>query len=308
MTTALTLPTGSSMSAYHPVSYYLSTLRTADGRRTMLTAINNIAAIDGKTWDTLRWEKLLPEHVGIIYQRISEVYAPSTANRHLAALRGVLKACWKLQMLDIEQYHRLIDFKPVRGKRLPAGRDIKVHEARALLLSCVYSREPIDIRDAAIIALLYRCGLRRAECALLTMESFNPTDGLLTLVGKGNKERVVDVVKKTRTLLDRWLEVRGTAPGALFVPVNKHGTLTYRHLTTQSIYDIIIRRAAAVGIGHISPHDFRRTLIGDLLDEGVDIAAVAEIVGHEDVNTTRHYDRRGARARREAAKKIDLPI
>lgn len=305
---AITIQPAAALTANHPVTYYLSTLRTADGRRTMLTALNNIAAIDGKTWDTFQWARLEVAHVGIIYQRLSEVYAPATANRHLAALRGVLRACWRLELMSVEHYHRLVDFKPVRGKRLPAGRDIKAYELRALLLDCLNSNALIDVRDAAIIAILYTAGLRRAELAGLTLDSFDRTEGTLTLVGKGNKERVVDVVKKARRLLDNWLTARGESAGALFTPINKAGKLVMRPLSAQAIYDIVGRRAASAGVAHISPHDFRRTLIGDLLDEGVDIGVTADIVGHSDVNTTKRYDRRGARARRDAAKKIDLPI
>jgi len=291
--------------ADHPVTVYLSGLGSSS-RRTMLTALRNIAAIDGKDWDTLEWWKLSPAATNLIRSRLAEQYAPSTANRHLAALHGVLKECWRLGYMDVEAYNRASDFKNVVGERLPAGRDIQPHEVRALLLDCLKRNKPCNARDAAIIAMLYTCGLRRAELVSINVQDINIDE--ITVIGKRNKQRKIYVRNKTLTLLNNWLAVRGDAPGALFQPVDKYGHIVPRQMTTQALFLMLQRRAAVCGIEDISPHDFRRTFIGELLDAGTDLVVISKMVGHSNVSTTAKYDRRGERAKQDAAARIDLPL
>jgi len=96
-------------------------------------------------------------------------YAPSTANRHLAALRGVLKECWRLGYVSAEEFQRAADLEPVRGSRLPRARALRPGEVLALFAACEdfeSDKKPaMAARDAAILALLYGSGLRRAEAA-----------------------------------------------------------------------------------------------------------------------------------------------
>lgn len=292
--------------ADHPAVSYLMGMAT-NSARTMRAALQNIARIDGHNWNTLEWWRLTPAATNLIRSRLAEAYAPATANRHLCALRGVLKECWRLGYMDIEAYNRAIDVKPIIGERLPAGRDVAIHEIRALLLDCLKKPKAIDTRDAAIIAMLYTCGLRRAELVSIDLGDLD-TDGKITVIGKRNKERTIYVRNKTLTLLENWIAVRGDAPGPLFLPVDKHGHVVHRRMTAHSVYLRIQDHALACGIENITPHDFRRSCIGELLDAGVDIATVSKMVGHADVSTTASYDRRGERAKADAASKIDLPL
>ena len=101
--------------------------------------------------------------------------------------------------------------------------------------------------------------------------------------------------------LEDWLAVRGTTPGALLWPINKGATLTPRRMTSQAIYNVMQKRGQEAGVTEFSPHDFRRTYAGDLLDAGADIVTVAQLMGHADVTTTARYDRRPAETRRKAA-------
>src|SRR5690606_19115375 len=114
---------------------------------------------------TLDWSALRYPHVQALRTRLMATYAPATVNAMLAALRGVLKEAWRLGQLSAEDYQRAVDVPGVRGETLPAGRDLQQGEILALVEACLRDTGPAGVRDAAIIGLLYTCGLRRAELA-----------------------------------------------------------------------------------------------------------------------------------------------
>jgi integrase len=187
---------------------------------------------------------------------------------------------------------------------------------RALFGACLRDHTPIGARDAALLAVLYGSGLRRAEAAALNAPDYDPESGSLRVrAGKGNKERVCYTAAGERHLLEAWLKARreaGASPsaGPLFVPMLKGGKLRLplRHLDSRSILDIAQKRAKEAGVKHLTPHDFRRTMIGDLLDAGADIATVQRLAGHAQVTTTARYDRRGEAAKARAAELLHIPI
>jgi site-specific recombinase XerD len=167
---------------------------------------------------------------------------------------------------------------------------------------------PIGTRDAAILGLLYMCGLRRAELVALDLADYDPeTHSLKVLHAKGNKQRWVPVGNGARAALADWLVLRGEQPGPLFTQVLRGGHIKARCLTTQAVWHIVQRRADEAGIKSLTPHDFRRTLASDLLDAGVDISIVAKILGHSDISTTARYDHRDEPEMRQATDRLHLP-
>ena len=164
--------------------------------------------------------------------------------------------------------------------------------------------KPLGIRDAAIISLLYGCGLRRAELVALELGDYNKEENELVVRGKGNKQRAVPVGNAAPVVED-WLGIRGYEPGPLFWGLgnrNRRG-----RLTDQAVYNMLRRRAKLGGVEKLSPHDFRRTFVGDLLDAGADIVTVQKMAGYADPATTSRYDRRDSRARRKAASLLHVP-
>lgn len=295
----------------HPVHVYLSGLGE-DSARVMGSALESIADIlsDGKRdATTLAWHQIRSEHVSTLRGRLQKLYAPATATRYLTALRAVLKEAWRLELIDREVVERSIDVPPIKGSRAPRGRAVLRDELVAVFAVCAEaSNTTAGVRDAAIIALLYGCGLRRAEAAALEFEQFDPDAKTLKVHGKGNKARTVFLPPGASRALEPWLRLRGSGLGPLFCRVTPGGNLRMRPISPQLIYLIVRQRHRDAGIDTFTPHDLRRSFISDLLDGGIDLATIARQVGHENVQTTARYDRRSERAQQQAALGVDVPF
>lgn len=291
-------------------SVYLAGL-SAGSQRTMrqaLCAIAEIAAPDTPC-ESFPWGALRYEHTQAIRARLAERYDAATANKMLSALRGALKAAWRLGQMRAEDYMRAADISSVKGGKVDqaAGRAITDGELRAMVGVCK-DESAAGARDAAIFALAYSGGLRRAELVALDREDVDAETGVLTVKGKGNKQRTAHIHNGALRALQGWLDVRGDEAGALFWATRKGGTLVEGRMTTQAVYNIIRHRAQQAGVKTFSPHDLRRTFAGDMLDAGVDIATVQRMMGHANVSTTAGYDRRGERAKADAAKRLHFPF
>lgn len=292
----------------NPAAVYLAGL-SGDGQRTQKQALEKIALILTGSPDVLacNWAALRYQHTQVIRAKLAGQYAPRTANRILSALRRVLEEAWRLGLMNAEEYHRARDIKNVIGETVPAGRELAPGEIAGLLQACEKDTTAAGARDAAIIAIAYACGLRRAEIAGLLHENYDPETGRLVLTGKRNKERTAYLVGGAYQAMADWLNIRGDEPGALFWPINKGGKLQRRAMTTQAIYNLLQKRAGEAGVKSFSPHDMRRTFVSDLLDAGADIATVAKMAGHASVTTTARYDRRPEQAKQKAAGLLHVP-
>jgi len=279
-------------------------------RRTMRGALDTIAGMltSGRR-DALSidWSALRFAHTAALRSRLAETYKPATANKMLAGLRGVLRAAWRLGQMTGDDYTRAANVESVKGSTLPAGRALTSGEIAALLDACASDPTNAGARDAAMIALLRAVGLRRAEVCALDLADYNPADGLLIIQGKGQKERTAYITNGAADALADWLAVRGSEPGPLFCPVNKGGRILRGRLTTESVYALLRKRAGQAGVSKLTPHDFRRTFVSDLLDRGADITTVAKLAGHASVTTTARYDRRGEAAKRKAVELLHVP-
>jgi len=312
----------------NPALAYLAALAPT-GRRTMQLRLEQVAEIliGSKSLMNVPWERLRYQHVAAIRAILTQrELAPATINSTLYALRGVAKAAWNLELISAEDYQRIRNVRPSHGSRLPAGRSVAAGELAALLEACAKDTSPAGTRDAALIGVLYCGGMRRAEVAALNVEDYDNTSGALKVIGKGDKERLVYIVGNAGEALNDWLSWRGAATFAdelesqaeedssarphttpLFCPILKNGRIQRRRMTDQAIYLILQKRAQQAGVASCSPHDLRRSFVGDLLDRDIDIVTVQQLAGHANVSTTARYDRRGERAKQKAANALHLP-
>ncbi len=294
----------------NPAAIYLTSLNSEAGRRTMRQALNVCASLLSSDCDAFSfdWSQVRFQHVTAIRARLTEAYKPASVNKMLAAVRGVLKSAWQAGQLSAEDYHKAASVKSVRGETLPAGRELTQGEITALMADCEHDTTNAGARDAAIIGLMYSCGLRREEVVTLALTDYDKESGRLVVRGKGNKERNAWLTGGAARALADWLLIRGEDPGALFVAVNKSGRMANReHMTPKTIYNMLAKRAAEAGVKSFSPHDMRRTFVSDLLDAGADITTVSKMAGHASVTTTARYDRRPEEAKRKAASLLHVP-
>jgi integrase len=293
----------------HPAAVYLAGLNSERGRRTQRQSLEVVAGILTGKPDAFAcdWSALRFQHTQAIRSKLAGAYAPATANRILSALRGVLKASFLLGQMGAEEYTRAVMVKSVTGSTLPAGRELQAGEIAALMQNCEQDPTPAGARDAAIVALMYTCGLRREEVASLDLDSYDPDTGKLVVFGKRRKERTSYLVNGAARAMGDWLTIRGSGPGPLFIPINKGGKMTNRRMSNQAIYNLLAKRGGKAGVKDFSPHDMRRTFVSDLLEAGADIATVAKMAGHSSVQTTARYDRRPEEAKRKAAGLLHVP-
>jgi integrase len=302
----------------HPALVYLSRLAPRS-QRTQRGALETMArllsggvlGVGGLPWHELRYQ-----HCQALRARLAAAYAVATANRMLAALRGVMQECWRLGYVDAETYRRAVDLAPVRGTPPPHGRALSQDELRALFAACAADPTLAGRRDAALLAVLVGAGLRRSEAVGLDLADYDPAAGsLLVRHGKGNKARRCFLGAGARELLDAWLEViisvsvissgKSDLDLPVFTRILRGDHLSQERLADPSVRLILRRRCTEAGIADAAPHDLRRTHASSLLAAGVDLSTVQRMLGHASPATTVKYDRRGEAGQQAAAGLLD---
>jgi site-specific recombinase XerD len=278
----------------------------------MKGTLEKIARMLGYDLRSMPWHKLRFEHVQAVQTKLSEEgLAPATINKSIAAIRGTLKAAWRLDLITGDEYAKAHDVRLVAGSRLPSGRCLSPEEIVFLFTTTQKDTTPCGVRDVAILALGYAAGLRRAEIASLNLDQISEESEFISVkvIGKGNKERIVYLNNGALNALKSYIMLRGPVLGPLFYAGRKGGKLIFgQRISDQGIYGILLKRAAAAGIANVSPHDLRRSFVSNLLDLGVDLSTASSLCGHVSVQTTARYDRRSEAAKKNASKVLRVPI
>ena len=295
----------------HPAAVYLGSL-TYGSERAMRSALNQIASLltagecDAMTLD---WSKLRYRHTAAVRTALKQKLAANTVNRMLVALRRVLLEAHQLDLIEMTDYNKAISLPSLKTSLGLRGRALTSEEISALIASCFVKPKPIDLRDAAVIAILRTGGIRRQELARLVLADLDRTSGSLVVQrGKGEKRRIVYLTAEALEIVEDWLKIRGNKPGALICPVNKGGRAELRHFAEDGdgIYKLVKERALKAGVKQFSPHDFRRTFCSNLFDANTDTFTVQQLAGHVSPATTAKYDRRGEETKRQAIQGLKL--
>lgn len=295
--------------AEHPVAVYLARL-SSSSVPSMRCGLNAVAAMADASADamTLRWQDLRHKHTAAIRARLIDAYKPRTVNRTIAAVRGVLKEAWSLELMDTNDYQRAIAaLVNVNTSHLPpSGRTLTPEEIGVLYSACARRPGELAIRDAALVTMLYAAGLRREEACSLNVRDYRPKNAAVEVTGKGKKTRIAYLPDSYRQGIEPWWEHRKDAKDGFLFPRYRRGTPE------------VGRRLGKTGVSHIvgelvktirhvdpeypsfTPHDLRRSFGTHLLDAGADILMVQRLMGHARLETTSIYDRRGEAGKQKA--------
>lgn len=302
----------------NPARVYMASL-SKDSIPAMKAGLRAIARIIHKSadWDTLPWHELRFSHTRAVRSKLIETYEPRTVNRTISGLRGVLKAAWNLELMSTDDYMRAIQVPHTNTSHLPpAGRHLEIDEIKKLLQAARSEPEPLNFRDQALIVFMYAGGLRRQEASALDLADYDLKTGAFEVRrGKRGKYRDLAIAEGYRDWLVPWVSYqKARRSEAMFVRWSgsekraAHGHPTMFRLGRVGIDHALARVRELAGVAEFTPHDLRRSFATTLLDSGVDVMIVQDLMGHANLNTTKLYDRRGQKTRRAAVENLPVAL
>ncbi len=209
----------------------------------------------------------------------------TTLSRKTSTLKSFCKFLHREGMLE----HNPADLlsTPKKEKRLPTV--INEVDMTAFLDDFLAGEEPLQLRNKAIFELLYSSGLRVSELVQLDVENVQKQKGMLRILGKGSKERIVPVGERAQFAIAYYLEhgrplLVKEEVQALFL--NRQG----KRLTTRGVEYILEQYVKQGALKYkVTPHAFRHSFATHLLDNGADLRVIQELLGHESLSTTQIY-------------------
>jgi integrase/recombinase XerD len=225
--------------------------------------------------------------VGYLSRERRSGMSGATRARRTAAIRAWLGYMKERTFIFVNPAEHLD--APKKGRTLPKT----LSEAEVFaMIDAVDGVSPRDLRDRALLEVMYGCGLRVSEVCALEFDNLFADGELLRVFGKGSKERIVPVGSAAGRALTAYLD----AARETFVRGNgleRHIFVTRlgRPFTRQGVFKIVKERAAAAGIAleRISPHVLRHCFASHMLERGADVRSLQELLGHADISTTQIY-------------------
>ncbi|WP_433742968.1 site-specific tyrosine recombinase XerD [Falsibacillus pallidus] len=209
-----------------------------------------------------------------------------TIARHIASIRSFHQFLLREKAVDMDPSVHIDT--PQHGRSLPKVLSLEEVES---LLEAPDDSTPIGARDKAMLEILYATGIRVSELIGLNLDDVHLTMGFVKCIGKGNKERIIPIGRTAVTVLENYmggsrLRLRSSKykTDALFL--NHHGN----RLTRQGFWKILKGLAKKANIEkELTPHTLRHSFATHLLENGADLRAVQEMLGHADISTTQIY-------------------
>jgi integrase/recombinase XerC len=274
------------------VQGFLRALRERNASaNTLLAYRKDLDKFAGYIGDGTQWKMI--DHVrirGFLSHLYRQGLSKTSVARVLAAVRSLYR--WLAREGVVKQNPAALVATPRLPKKLP--RVPTIEEISTIFRAPKGKTEDdgsFPERNTLIIELLYGCGIRNSELVGMNLEDINSSNELLLIRGKGRKERYVPFGDSVSTALAQYLparqkllSTRNKSTSALLL--NRHGG----RLTTRSIGRIVKRLAVAHGLPpDVHPHTLRHAFGTHMLEEGADLRAIQEILGHERLSTTQRY-------------------
>ncbi|PKH25284.1 site-specific tyrosine recombinase XerD [Enterobacterales bacterium CwR94] len=223
---------------------------------------------------------------GFLAERVEGGYKATSTARLLSAMRRLYQYCYREKLRDDDPCALLAS--PKLPQRLP--KDLSEAQVERLL-QAPSLEEPIELRDKAMLELLYATGLRVSELVGLTLSDVSLRQGVVRVIGKGNKERLVPLGEEAVHWLEQFIEygrpwlLNGRTIDVLF-PSSRA-----QQMTRQTFWHRIKHYAVLAGIDaeKLSPHVLRHAFATHLLNHGADLRVVQMLLGHSDLSTTQIY-------------------
>lgn len=209
----------------------------------------------------------------------------SSIARNLAAI----KTFWKFLVAEqiVKENVAAIVESPKTWKTIP---DVLTKEEVEKLLEAPKGRKLKDLRDKAILEIMYASGLRVSEVSDLKEADVNVAFGFVKCYGKGGKERIVPFGRAAGEAITKYLEIRRRVPASGKADEHLFLSRLGKKLSRQSLWKMIQKYALVSGIKkHITPHTMRHSFATHLLEGGADLRGVQEMLGHSDISTTQIY-------------------
>ncbi|WP_099158427.1 site-specific tyrosine recombinase XerD [Virgibacillus ndiopensis] len=250
-------------------------------KRDLSKYLNYIEKVLQKTtWN----EVVRSDIIGFLYTLKDDGNSAATIARTISSIRLFHRFLISEQMVN--QDASLHIETPKKERKLP---DIlSTQDVEGLL--AIRGNSPLQIRNKAMLELLYATGLRVTELISLKVSDLHLTMGFVRCFGKGSKERIVPLGDVAKEAVDNYLQygrgilLKNGIEETLFV--NQHG----RALTRQGFWKILKSIAKDAGIKkRITPHTLRHSFATHLLENGADLRSVQEMLGHSDISTTQIY-------------------
>ncbi len=246
--------------------------------------------------------QLTPEHIWAYRLYLSRTPSPATGkllskgtqNYYLVALRGFLAYFVAKDVVSLPPGKIAL---PKADKSQNTVKFLSLEQVGKLLAS-VEPKDPISVRDRAILETFFSTGLRIAELVSLNLEQFNSLkdkkDLELGVIGKGGKPRVVYFSERALGFIKKYLEIRNDIKyvdaKALFINFRSNKNDADSRLTPRSIERMVKKYALLSGVPiFTTPHTLRHSYATDLLNQGVDLRSIQEFLGHSNIATTQIY-------------------
>ena len=231
----------------------------------------------------LKKENIVEVNNVCIQSYLSNLYianiSPSSVSRKLSVIKSYGKYLSKFKSINCDYLQTII--LPKKEKKLPNF----LHEDELNKLLNLPTNTLLEIRNSLIVNLLYSSGIRLSELTNLRISQYNKNQNIFKIKGKGNKERMVIFSKKSKDLLELYLSLR-TDTNCSYLLINKNG----QKLTNRGV-ELILKNISKKYLGHdkLHPHMLRHTFATKLLNSGMDLRVLQELLGHTSLNATQIY-------------------